>query len=179
LAIVTAVGPRAEVKAIATVFSEKGWAVDVFVEPGEGGDADTIVQVIRVTSADGIGIPAGDANPLLDHLRESKTGSYTILFASDRQARRIKWIHDGDECIAEVGEQLKWRRLSLKLSQGARAWNYGRTVWHIEPGPTTWRVQLSLVERPDGWESYLMCGDSAEVAWFRSPWPKPDECRPD
>lgn len=83
------------------------------------------------------------------------------------EATRIEWMHNGNECVAEVGQSIRWRKAeTVKRGKVVRAglWNTGRTVRRItdETGPS-WMVWLDPDERLDMWENPLLCGDRVTV----------------
>jgi hypothetical protein len=169
MAIVTAVGKSDDLKALATSLEERGFTVSTLVESSSNG-APANVGVFGVTMTSGGEVASTELGPLLGELREkAKTESppgFAMLLATDRQPRAITWDHDGDECVAVVGQPIKWRAYPKRNSTRYGPWRTGRTVWQIADGPTTWRVQLSIVEPRDVWTDFIMCGDSAEVEWF-------------
>ena len=82
---------------------------------------------------------------------------------------RIEWIHDGDECVAEVGQPIKWRKPeTFKRGRVVRAgmWRTGRTVLAIsdKTGPC-WMVWLDPAEMADVWANPLLCGDRVRVTY--------------
>lgn len=166
MSIVTGVGRVEELRTVVDVLESNGFTVTTLVEPTVDASSPANVGVFGVSTDSGDDIPAADLDPLLQQLRDREPPLCPMLFASDRQARAIKWDHDGDECEAIVGQRMRWRAYPKRNSTRYGPWHHGRTVWQIADGPTTWRVQLSIVERRDVWTDFLMCGDSAQVEWF-------------
>jgi hypothetical protein len=84
---------------------------------------------------------------------------------TNRTVRQVRWMHDGDECVAAVGSALKWRRPNRKTGRFG-AWHYGRTVIRIEPNGT---VYLDPAERADVWTDSIFCGRNFETEYAPEP----------
>lgn len=143
-----------------------GFVVSTLVEPTINASVRANVGVFGVTTTSGADVLAVEVEPLLQQLRDREPPVSPLLFASDRQAREIRWDHDGDECVAVVGQGIQWRRYPRRGGTKHGPWRRGRTVWQIADGPNTWRVQLSILEPRDVWADFLMCGDRVQVEWF-------------
>ena len=82
-----------------------------------------------------------------------------------RTAHRITWLHDRDECVAEVGESLKWRRAEDdKRQRSPGQWSYGRRVIAVVPGPPCWQV-VREAGPSDGWANPILCGDQGTIEY--------------
>jgi hypothetical protein len=167
VAIVTSVGRPSELTAVGDYFRNQGYVVSFHptTDPTHTAAKDDVaVAVMALVTNSGDPVLAELVQPLVDELKDQ--GDVGLLFATDRQARRIEWDHHGDECVAQVGGSLKWR--TSPASSGGRygPWKYGRTVWYIEPGPPCWRVQLSILQPSDGWADFLLAGNRVKVEWF-------------
>jgi hypothetical protein len=80
----------------------------------------------------------------------------------DRSVRQTSWTHNGDECVAVVGDQLKWRSPSKKPGRFG-IWKYGRTVVGIEPSG---RVYLDPIQWPgENWSLIIECGGSVKIEY--------------
>lgn len=143
---------------------ENGFLVTILLDVGDREEGHLVVTVLNVSLVKGGGnVRASEVRPLVEGIKKLPDSPVAYLLVSDRQASRITWIHDFDECCAEVGRPLKWRRIPKNEGEAYGHWKYGRTVWHIDP---SMKVQLSMFERSDGWHDYLECGDRGEVEWF-------------
>ncbi len=80
---------------MAEVLETNGFTVTTLVEPTIAASSPAIVGVFEVTTASGDDVPAADLDPLLQQLRDREPPLCPMLFASDRQARAIRWDHDG------------------------------------------------------------------------------------
>ena len=173
--VVTFVGPPARVSAVAQMIREEGFTTS-FEPPREDRsavDQDLVVALISIGSAIAGGATTALLQPIVERIRDRTPPICVLLAVNDRQAMKIIWEHDGDECVAEVGRALKWRSHDRKTGR-PKQWHYGRTVWMIEPGPTCWNVTLDLTERGDGWANPLLCGDRVNVEWFKDGGPADD-----
>jgi hypothetical protein len=85
----------------------------------------------------------------------------------ERTVRKITWMHDGDECVAEVGQPLKWQKIDPKMGRPGML-SVGQTVVGISPGPPCWMVVREPTEGRygDGWANPIMCGDTVEVEYL-------------
>lgn len=77
-----------------------------------------------------------------------------------KQAVRATWTHDGDECVAVVGEHLKWRS-PVKGTVRFDMWRYGATVVAIEPNGT---VYLDPAEH-HVWNDIVQCPSSVRIEY--------------
>jgi hypothetical protein len=125
---------------------------------------DLVVGIMSVSGATGRNV-AMKVRPIIEALRTQDPPLCVLLAVNDRQAQRITWYHDGDECFAEVGEPIRWRKHNQKTDRYG-PWNRGRTVWRIEPGPPCWSVTLDIFQPPDIWQRRLLCGDQVKVEWL-------------
>ena len=166
MAIVTGVGRPEELRTVTELLESHRFVVSTLVEPTINDSAAANVAVFGVTAASGADVAADEVEPLLQQLRDREPPVSPMLFASDRQARGIRWDHDGDECVAIVGQRIQWRHYPSRGGTSYGPWRLGRTVWQIADGPNTWRVQLSILEPRDVWQDFLMCGDRVQVEWF-------------
>lgn len=79
---------------------------------------------------------------------------------AEEQVVSIHWVHDGDQCEAEVGQPMKWGRPD-KRTQRVTSWKWGANVLRIYRDQYCWRVEL---EEPAGyWHNPIMCGDNVTV----------------
>jgi hypothetical protein len=76
---------------------------------------------------------------------------------------RIRWISDGDECVAKVGAPLRWRRRATERARRAGMWKQGRTVIAIEERSGVWSVLLDPDEPGDTWANPITCGGNVKV----------------
>jgi hypothetical protein len=176
MALVTFAGPPARVGVITQALREAGFSASVDEglpqERRSGGATDLIVAVITVVGSTAGTVAAELLRPLIDQLCDREPPVCVLLAVSDRQARRIRWHHNGDECVAEVGKPLKWRSFYRKSGQ-PMPWKYGRTVWLIEPERPCWSVTLDVSQPPDRWTNPILCGDQVEVDWYEAGSPPP------
>jgi hypothetical protein len=77
----------------------------------------------------------------------------------ENQERRATWTHNGDECVAVEGEQLKWRSPIPKTGRSGY-WQYGSTVLKIDP---IGRVHLDPAGPLSGWHWEIECGPSFKL----------------
>lgn len=77
----------------------------------------------------------------------------------ERANRQIKWKHKGDECVARVGQKLRWRS-PIPNRDRFGIWQYGATVIGIDPSG---RVFLAPGEPLFGWNPVIECGDSFSI----------------
>lgn len=76
-------------------------------------------------------------------------------------AYRIRWEHDGDVVVAEVGQPLKWGR--PRPDGRVVTWSTGADVVDIEQQPTTWVVHLDPAGSLRGWANPVYCGDRVTI----------------
>ena len=113
--------------------------------------------------------PMAQAQTILEDSEErtAEGAAGSVRPARPGPPTRIEWTHDGDECVAEVGQPIKWRKPEdYRKRRRVGAWRYGRTVVAIDDssGPC-WMVFLDPAERPDVWANPLLCGDRAKVTY--------------
>ena len=84
---------------------------------------------------------------------------------TNRTVRQVRWMRDGDECVAAVDSALKWRRPNRKTGRFG-SWHYGRTVIRIEPNGT---VYLDPAERVDVWADRIFCGRNCQFEYAPEP----------
>src|SRR5665811_169355 len=130
MAIVTAVGHSSRLRSLSDLLSDEGFVATTLREVDDHDDGHLVVTVLRVSLLKGGGsVSASEVRPLVERIKKLPNSPVAYLLVSDRQASRITWIHDFDECCAEVGRPLKWRRIPRKGGEAYGPWKYGRTVW--------------------------------------------------
>lgn len=92
---------------------------------------------------------------------------------NDERIWAIHWTHDGDDWLAEVGEQLKGRRVRVRRRKGGNVQvvehlSDPATVLAIFPGETYWVVTNGRPIGPvaSAWEGALMTGHPTSVRLF-------------
>lgn len=161
MAILTYAGTPAGVGELATILAGEGLTIEVPEPDGSVGvTLDLVVRVMAVAAG------ANQVEPIVSEILKGESSSPAVLLrVSDRQARSIRWEHDGNDCVAEVGQPLRWAKRERKTDR-LGPWRTGRTVWLIEPEPTCWNVRLDISQRADAWANPLLCGDRGHVSWF-------------
>jgi hypothetical protein len=171
--IITFAGPLARAGAVAHMLREEGLTVD-FDHPAESrsGSSGLSVVILAVKGSLGTGVATSAVTaellrPIVERIKDRTPPVCALLAVSERQAKRITWLHDSDECVAELGEPLRWRAVRPKRGRPG-GWRIGRTVWFMEPGTPCWKVTLDVYERSDGWENPFLCRSDVEVEWFEN-----------
>lgn len=80
----------------------------------------------------------------------------------------VRWNRDGDQCVAQVGEPLEWRRAveDARRHPGRPGmWWFGWKVLRIDDGPPCWRVWREPEDRGDGWANPVLCSDRVTVTY--------------
>jgi hypothetical protein len=160
MAVVSFVGTRQGLDTVNRGLADAGYRADLL--PARESD-EHLVAARSVKGSAGEEVASEVLRSLVDELREAD--GVWLLAVADGQARKITWVHDGDECVAEIGFPLKWRTPDKKRADRFGPWHYGQTVWLIEPGPPCWNVSRDFTQRPDGWAQPLLCGDPTDLEW--------------